>query len=211
MGSGHSRHESALGFLGFSFSWECKLLKRSWKWDRDIWQLFVAGSGRHNSSAGQNCLLEALISSPFSSSTSWSPGRPFEGTPDHNRAKTNFPTFIKRIPQSDPQSQQDAQKFLKSAPAGSSPRAGDSSCGFSKEEALSFLNNFVLPLFLSGTTIQELEEMVNHNHVVWGIEHYLITPWVWKNHLLSPNFSWFLQVWWAPSELFTNNYFHTDN
>lgn len=35
--------------------------------------------------------------------------------------------------------------------------------------------------------------MGNHSHVVWdvarGLEYYLITPWVWKNHLLSPNVS----------------------
>lgn len=98
---------------------------------------------------------------------------------------------MKCIPQNDPPSQQDAQKFLKSAPAGSSPQAGEPSCEFSKEEIVSFLNNFALPLFLSGTMIQELKEMVNHSLVVWdaarGLEHYLITLWVWKNFLLSQN------------------------
>lgn len=33
--------------------------------------------------------------------------------------------------------------------------------------------------------------MVNHTHVVWDaaceLEHYLITLWAWKNHLLSQN------------------------
>lgn len=70
---------------------------------------------------------------------------------------------------------------------GAAPRAGAPRCCFSQEEAISCFDGFALPLFKGETTAEELEETVNHRHIVWdaawGLQRYLIAPWFWKNNV----------------------------